>query len=105
MLMILEHLAEQVESRLVELEIAGKTVTLKLRWHDFQLVTRRMSAASPIQDAQAMMRYLRPLLDQLLAENRPVRLLGVTMSHLASSSELSKHERVMTPSLWEVASE
>jgi hypothetical protein len=32
MLLALEQLAEQVERRLVELEIAGKTITLKLRW-------------------------------------------------------------------------
>jgi DNA polymerase IV len=102
MLVVLEQLAQQVESRLVELEVAGKTVTLKLRWHDFQLVTRSLSIASPIQDAQAMMRSLRPLLDQLLMKNRPVRLLGVTLSHLVSSQELHKLEHLETPSLWEL---
>jgi DNA polymerase IV len=105
MLVVLEHLAEQVESRLVELEIAGKTITLKLRWHDFQLVTRSLSVTSPIQDAQAMMRSLRPLLDQLLSENRLVRLLGVTLSHLVSQRELNRGEQLRTLSLWEVASE
>jgi DNA polymerase-4 len=105
MLLVLEQLAEQVASRLAELEIAGKTITLKLRWQDFQLVTRSISTASPIQDAPAMMRSLRPLLDQLLVENRPVRLLGVTLSHLVSSHGLNKLEHVETPSLWELASE
>jgi len=105
MLVVLEHLAEQVESRLVELEMAGKTVTLKLRWYDFQLVTRSLSIASPIQDTQAMMRYLRPLLEQLLVEDRSVRLLGVTLSHLVSQNELHKLEHLRTPSLWELASE
>ncbi len=105
MLLVLEQLAEQVESRLAELEIAGKTITLKLRWHDFRLVTRSLSTASPIQDAPTMMRSLRPLLDQLLMENKPVRLLGVTLSHLVPSHELNKLEHVETPSLWELASE
>jgi DNA polymerase IV len=105
MLLVLEQLAEQVERRLAELEIAGKTITLKLRWQNFQLVTRSLSTASPIQDAQAMMRSLRPLLDQLLVENKPVRLLGVTLSHLVSSQELSKLAHLETPSLWEQAGE
>ena len=105
MLLVLEQLAQQVESRLVELEMAGKTITLKLRWHDFQLVTRSISIASPIQDAQTMMRSLRPLLDQLLMENWPVRLLGVALSHLVSSHELNKLEHLKTPSLWELAGE
>jgi DNA polymerase IV len=105
LLLVLEQLAEQVESRLAELEIAGKTITLKLRWHDFQLVTRSISTASPLQDAPAMMRSLRPLLDQLLKGNKPVRLLGVTLSHLVPAYELNKLAHVETPSLWEHASE
>lgn len=48
-----------------------------------------------------MMRYLRPLLDTLLAENRPARLLGVTLSHLVPQSERNKREQVRMPSLWE----
>jgi DNA polymerase-4 len=105
LLNVLEQLAEQVELRLAELETAGKTLTLKLRWHDFQSVTRSVSTSSPIKDAQTMIRYLRPLLDHLLAENRPVRLLGVALSHLVSQSELSRVEQVRTPSLWESANE
>ena len=101
MLAVLEHLAEQVAQRLSELEIAGKTITLKVRWHDFQLMTRSKSVAPPIQDAPTMMRYLRPLLDTLLAENRPVRLLGVTLSHLVSHGELNRLEQLRMPSLWE----
>ena len=101
MLSVLGHLAGQVENRLAELNCAGRTITLKVRWHDFKLVTRSTSAASPIQDAQTMMRYLRPLLDQLLAENRAVRLLGVTLSRLVASSEPSRHKQVVTLSLWD----
>jgi len=102
---VLGHLAEQVESRLAELSTAGKTITLKLRWYDFQLVTRSTSATSPIQDAQTMMRYLRPLLDQLLTGNRPVRLLGVTLSNLVSHDGLNRLEQLRVPSLWELAGE
>jgi DNA polymerase IV len=37
---ILEHLAMQVERRLLELGITGKTLTLKVRWRTFELMTR-----------------------------------------------------------------
>jgi len=51
------------------------------------------------------MRSLHPLLDHLLMEHKPVRLLGVTLSHLVSSQELHKLEHLETPSLWDLASE
>jgi hypothetical protein len=49
MLAVLENLAEQVAIRLAELGIAGKTITLKLRWNDFRLVSRSLSTPQPIQ--------------------------------------------------------
>lgn len=101
MLFVLEHLAEQVAQRLAELGMAGKTITLKLRWDDFQLVTRSVSAASPIQNAQEMMRFLRPLLDQLHAKGTSVRLLGVTLSHLVSYRERSRYEQMSMLPFWE----
>ena len=105
MLAVLEHLAEQVAQRLAELEIAGKTITLKVRWHDFQLVTRSKSVATPLGDVQAMMWCLRPLLGQLLAANRPVRLLGVTVSNFMPQNGSGGRELVQTPSLWGPADE
>src|SRR5437764_5486545 len=47
---ILETLALQVERRLAELGIAGRTLTLKVRWSTFELVTR---AASRVQGFQS----------------------------------------------------
>ena len=82
--MVLEQLAEQVESRLAELEIAGKTVTLKLQWHNFQLVTRSMTVASPIQDAQAMMRYL---VTQRLKRLGALVLQRRSLTHLQTGRE------------------
>ncbi len=100
LLAVLEHLAEQVALRLIEAQLAGTTITLKLRWHDFQLVTRSMSVASPIQDAPTMMRSLQTLLDQVLEENRPVRLLGVTLSGLVPESSLTPYEQMSMHPLW-----
>jgi DNA polymerase IV len=43
MIEVLEQLARQVEHRLVELDLRGRTLTLKVRWSDFQLTTRSVS--------------------------------------------------------------
>jgi len=97
---VLGDLAGQVERRLVELNLAGRTLTLKVRWSDFQLITRSVSRPEGFQDAQAMLPVLRTLLAQLDGGHRPVRLLGVSMSHLLSRDEVQRTRRVTALPLW-----
>jgi DNA polymerase-4 len=59
---VIEQLTKQVEHRLVELDLRGRTLTLKVRWSNFQLITRSASRSEGFQDAQAMMPVLRILL-------------------------------------------
>jgi DNA polymerase IV len=98
---VLGQLAGQVEQRLVELDLAGRTLTLKVRWSDFQLITRSVSRPEGFQDAQAMLPVLRTLLAQLAGGNRPVRLLGVSVSHLVSRDEVQRTGRVTALPLWD----
>ncbi len=100
---VLEQLARQVEQRLVELDVRGRTLTLKVRWSNFQLITRSVSRAQGFQDTQAMMPALRRLLAQLDSGNRPVRLLGVTVSNLLSSKEAQRIEQMTARTLWDTA--
>ena len=99
---VLEQLARQVEHRLVELNVRGRTLTLKVRWSNFQLVTRSVSRAQGFQDAQAMVPVLRKLLIQLDGGNRPVRLLGVTVSNLLISKEAQRTEQMTALTLWDM---
>lgn len=101
MLQILERLAGQVEQRLYDLDLQGKTVTLKLKWADFQQITRSVTLASPIQDARDMMVYVRQLLAALSGETKQVRLLGVTISCLSSTGELAGPPEYLARSLWD----
>ncbi len=97
---ILETLALQVEHRLAELGIAGRALTLKVRWSTFELVTRAASRAQGFQSAQEMLPVLRTLLSTLVDGKRAVRLLGVTVSGLISADEIRRARQVVTPSLW-----
>ncbi len=99
---VLEQLARQVEDRLVELDLYGRTLTLKLRWSDFQLLTRSVSRPNGFQDAQAMMPVLRTLLAQLDGRNRSVRLLGVSVSHLLSRDEMQRIGQITALPLWDM---
>ena len=98
---ILEKLALQVEHRLAELGIAGRTLTLKVRWSSFELVTRAASRTQGFQSAQEMLPVLRTLLAGLVDGKRAVRLLGVMVSGLLSPDELRHVRQFVTPSLWE----
>jgi DNA polymerase IV len=100
---ILEQLAHQVERRLLELGIAGKTLTLKLRWSNFELVTRASSQPQCFQLAQEMQPILRVLLSGLVDGTRAVRLLGVSASRLISADQMCRARQVVTPSLWQEA--
>jgi DNA polymerase IV len=98
---ILEHLALQVEHRLAELGIAGRTLTLKLRWGTFELITRASSRPQGFQSAQEMLPVLYVLLSGLVDGKRAVRLLGVAVSSLVSLNELRRARQLFTPSLWQ----
>jgi len=98
---VLEQLAGQLERRLVELDLRGRTLTLKVRWSDCQLITRSVSRPEGFQSAQVMLPVLRTLLAQLDGGNRPARLLGVSVSHLLSSDEVQRIERVTALPLWD----
>lgn len=98
---ILEQLAEQVEHRMVELDLQGRTLTLKVRWGTFQLTTRSVSRTNGFQTAQEMLPVLSILLAGLHNGQQAVRLLGVSLSHLQSNDVLDRGTQVVMPSLWD----
>jgi DNA polymerase IV len=101
MVEVLEHLARQVEHRLIELDLRGRTLTLKVRWSDFQLNTRSVSRSQGFRDAQGILPVLRMLLDRLESGNRPVRLLGVSVSNLLFRDEMQRTRQVTALTLWD----
>src|SRR5262249_31107032 len=80
------ELAEKVSSRLKAKELAGGTVTLKLKTSDFRLRTRARTLAAPTQLAAKIFAAARELLERE-ADGTQFRLLGVGVSALASSED------------------
>ncbi|WP_135447716.1 MULTISPECIES: DNA polymerase IV [Tabrizicola] len=76
------RLAEQVADRAKAKRLAGRTVTLKLKRGDFQLVTRRHALPDPTQLADRIYRAARDLFDHA-GTRGPFRLIGVGISDLA----------------------
>jgi DNA polymerase-4 len=69
----------RVARRLREAGLRGRTVTLKVKYADFQQVTRRSTLPRPTDDAGEIYRTIREDLGRADLD-RPVRLTGVTVS-------------------------
>ena len=77
----LMQLTEQVAARCRHHGYEGKTVNLKIRYHDFRTITRSKTLAVPTsQTAQIWQTAKQLLLKQVCTQPDPVRLLGVGVS-------------------------
>ncbi len=109
----LEHvreLARAVAERAARKHHQGRSVTLKVRWSDYSLMTRQQSLDGPTDDEKAIAtaaeRLLMAEVVPLLRPERAIRLLGVALGSIASSESSVRLLRVpgyVQPTLWERA--
>jgi DNA polymerase-4 len=78
-------LCQRVADRLRAKQLAGRTVTVKLKDADFQLLTRSRRIRAPTQQAQAIFEAAAPLL-RGEANGRPFRLIGVGVADLTDEA-------------------
>lgn len=79
---ILARTLSRKVARLLEAQrLAGRTVTLKVRYPDFRTVTRSRSLPLPVADGAVIGEIAVALLARTEAGTQPVRLLGVTVSN------------------------
>lgn len=81
MLEKLEHIAEEVARRLEKSKVAGKTITLKIKYSDFTLKTRSKTLDYYVRSKDVILETAKDLLYQEKMENS-VRLLGISLSNL-----------------------
>ena len=81
------HLTEQVAWRLRKHDLKGKTVTLKLRHHDFKTITRSRSLTEPTDSTDTIWQLTRSLFINNWKAKDPVRLIGMGVSGLHQQGE------------------
>ncbi|MXZ78110.1 MAG: DNA polymerase IV [Acidimicrobiia bacterium] len=74
-------LSDSVASRLRAAELAGRTVTLKIRFGDFNTITRSHTLTSPVDSGVVLAREAKRLLEAVDVASG-VRLIGVGVSEL-----------------------
>ena len=73
--------------RIERAQVAGRTVTLKVKYADFTLITRSKSFARPIPDEAAFAAAGEELLGKLLPVGKGVRLIGMGLHALMAEED------------------
>jgi DNA polymerase IV len=90
------RLAEQVADRAKAKRLAGRTVTLKLKRSDFQLVSRRHSLGDATQLTDRIYRAAAELFGPV-ASKGPFRLIGVGISDLSPEDQADLNRDLLDP--------
>ena len=98
---ILEDIAAKLENSLIKKDAKGRTITLKVKYFDFQSITRSITIDEPAEGASVIMKYVRPLLSKTEAGEKKVRLLGISISNFddqeTNSGKVCKYRQLPLP--------
>ncbi|MDN5292521.1 MAG: polymerase, partial [Anaerophaga sp.] len=80
MLTELGDLEEGLWKRIKKHNVFGKTITLKVKYNDFEQITRSLTFLSPLKNQKELHAVVRDLL-KIANPRKPVRLLGISISN------------------------
>jgi DNA polymerase-4 len=83
---ILLGLSERVGHRLRKAGLAGRTISIKVRFASFDTISRSVTMDQPTDRTHDLIAHAGELFDSLRLERARVRLLGVGVSNLAEGS-------------------
>ena len=91
LLAILLQLTEQVAARLRDKDIKGRTVNIKIRFHDFKTITRSKTLPENTYQTRKVWSTVKQLfLGVWQQEPGPIRLVGVGISNFSENMELQR---------------
>ena len=82
MLHELETIAETVSQRLERHQTEGRTITLKVKFANYQQITRSRTVMRSIKEVATIVALAQELFEAVELEERSVRLLGISLSNL-----------------------
>ena len=77
-----EKFAADLERRLARWSMSARTVTLKVRFHDFTTITRSYTPAVPVRRVGEILKVARKLVERVPLEGRRIRLVGLGGSNM-----------------------
>ncbi len=83
----MEDIIDIVWGYIERAEAEGRTVTLKMKFTDFQIFSRAKTMDRPIANKEEFAAIGRALLEEVLPLPMPIRLMGLTLSKLEGNSD------------------
>ena len=78
----LEQIAQTLKKRIDKHHTCGRTLTLKVKFSDYQQITRSRTLDTSINDLNAIITEAKALFETIELDNRSIRLLGLSLSNL-----------------------
>jgi DNA polymerase-4 len=91
----LDRVSVHAWNRVERARVRGRTVTLKLKYQDFRIVTRSRSLDRPVAGRDEFLRVGGDLLQPLLPVEKGVRLLGLGLHNLGEEADEAPREPVL----------
>jgi len=83
----MDNIIDVVWDSIEKTQARGRTITLKMKYTDFQNVTRARSLPGNVADKREFARISHELLGELLPLPLPIRLMGLTLSNLEGADK------------------
>lgn len=83
----LYHVAVELVNRVEKKGFRGNTLTLKVKFHDFTQITRSVTQAEELTTLATILPLAKQLLQGVDYQQRPIRLLGLSVSHPKEETE------------------
>jgi len=96
LLELLEEIAIKLSARMKKHGIRGRTVTLKVKYHDFRRITRSKTCIGTVEDPEVIMKNIRRLVLRTELGSRKARLVGISITNLIDRSDIRHRQLLIT---------
>lgn len=87
----LYHVATELTERIARKDFRGNTLTLKVRFDDFEIKTRSMRAPKELTLLNDILPLAKKLMQQIDYAQHPIRLIGLTVSNPVEETDAISH--------------
>jgi DNA polymerase-4 len=87
----LSELSTSLEQRVKKNQAQGRTITLKVKFSDFQQITRSHTSSQLLSVSHEWWPLVVILLDEVVSDPRPIRLVGLSLSNLLNETNQQLH--------------
>lgn len=97
MMRALEPIAQTVSSRLSSKRTSGRTLTLKIKFANYEQITRSRIELASIAETKTILGLAQALLPIAQVRDRKVRLLGISISNLSATQVNGLFQQLALP--------